>query len=455
MADICDVEGVAAPGCFKGVRAPRTFHEAIALALSLRELPVSRGDITAPTPQDLGDFLIRVMSSYRTITGRRAVADLMQNNGLSKHEVAIIFSYTLEQPYPLYKWVNAWLMDRRRDTTIKQHIGPYFVMLYRALEKLPRVTTRATRGVRVHPSDAHLIAKHRQYLGEYQKGRLLHFWAFASFTTEDSVATKPAFFGPAGAKSILFTCNDLHGVSLAPFSDTTAECEVMPLAPSSFVVQATAMVDQRLVVFVEQLPQRISYVDTASPAIRAAEDVSIRGTAPQTAVRFSAMRTLKSLWALVLVVTPDVASILGLVLLMAYPRFCASWLAPSLGLMLLLVPRIVQRFMSHPLRAPFRLPRLLYDSFSLQDHCLHAFGLIFVASGWLQQDLALLLYATACAAFLFEFARRPLMFLLILALCPFAVELCGQGWLAAVSLQRRLGPAVLHRRSKDLLTPFL
>jgi hypothetical protein len=74
----------------------------------------------------------------------------MLRNGLSKHEAAIIFSYTLEQPYPLYKWVNAWLMDRRRDSVVKQHIGPYFVMLYRALEKLPRVTTRATRGVRVH-----------------------------------------------------------------------------------------------------------------------------------------------------------------------------------------------------------------------------------------------------------------------------------------------------------------
>ena len=42
-------------------------------------------------------------------------------------------------------------MSDRRDDEVQQHVGPFFVLLYRGLDALPRITVPAYRGVRVTP----------------------------------------------------------------------------------------------------------------------------------------------------------------------------------------------------------------------------------------------------------------------------------------------------------------
>mgnify|MGYP003482725196 CR=1 FL=1 len=49
-------------------------------------------------------------------------------------EATAIAAYTLEKPYPMYKLLNAWLMSNRRDDLVAKHVGPYFALLYRAME---------------------------------------------------------------------------------------------------------------------------------------------------------------------------------------------------------------------------------------------------------------------------------------------------------------------------------
>ena len=49
------------------------------------------------------------------------------------------------------RWLNGWLMQNRRDGDIKEKVGPFFTLLYRAMEKLPLITVKnAKRSIRVN-----------------------------------------------------------------------------------------------------------------------------------------------------------------------------------------------------------------------------------------------------------------------------------------------------------------
>ena len=57
--------------------------------------------------------------------------------GLEEDDLLVIMWYTMEDPYPWFKLLNAWMYINRRDDTVKKHIGPMARLLITALLKLP------------------------------------------------------------------------------------------------------------------------------------------------------------------------------------------------------------------------------------------------------------------------------------------------------------------------------
>ena len=60
-----------------------------------------------------------------------------------------IIAYTCEDPYPLHKWLNAWLCERKKDLTVRENVGPFFRLFYQGLEKLPRHNKQAFQQIQV------------------------------------------------------------------------------------------------------------------------------------------------------------------------------------------------------------------------------------------------------------------------------------------------------------------
>ena len=147
---------------------------------------------------------------------------------LTQDEALALLCYTSEYPYPVYRWLNAWLVQNRRDA-MRDSIGPFFRLLYRALEKLPKKTIEAGRGVLVRD-----IAKLRSCFDcPPSCGTTLSFWGVSSFTVEDSVAND---FAPGEEDGILYKCGSLECVSLGGFTFHPKEAEVIPLPPAVFKV---------------------------------------------------------------------------------------------------------------------------------------------------------------------------------------------------------------------------
>ena len=139
-----------------------------------------------------------------------------------------LLCYTTEHPIPVYRWLNAWLVQNRRDD-MRDSIGPFFRLLYRALEKLPKKMREAGRGVLVKD-----IAKLRSCFDDPpSSGTTLSFWGVSSFSGEDSVAND---FTGGEKDGILYKCGSLECVSLGGFTFHPNEAEVIPLPPSVFKV---------------------------------------------------------------------------------------------------------------------------------------------------------------------------------------------------------------------------
>ena len=68
---------------------------------------------------------------------------------LTRDEAVGILSFSCEDPFPISRWLNAWLVQNRRDPLVKSSVGPFFRLLYQGLKKLPQKTLEAGRGVLV------------------------------------------------------------------------------------------------------------------------------------------------------------------------------------------------------------------------------------------------------------------------------------------------------------------
>ena len=65
------------------------------------------------------------------LTSKR-VRELLEEGGgkLTRDEAMAILAYTAENPFHLYRWLNAWLVDNRQNEVISSSVGPYFRLLY-------------------------------------------------------------------------------------------------------------------------------------------------------------------------------------------------------------------------------------------------------------------------------------------------------------------------------------
>ena len=204
-----------------------SFQEAIrALLLGPKEVPTLLRNDIPPTEGRVDRLIYRCqqqLSKLRLSDSKEvkhAIALLTQDEALA------LLCYTSERPYPVYRWLNAWLVQNRRD--MRDCIGPFFQLLYRALEKLPKKTIEARRGAYVRD-----IAKLRSCFDDPPSpGTTLSFWGVSSFTVGDSVVND---FIKGEEDRILYSCGSLECVSIGGFI-CHGEVELIPLPPAVFKV---------------------------------------------------------------------------------------------------------------------------------------------------------------------------------------------------------------------------
>ena len=198
--------------------------------LGLPEKPPGRVDLFIADEDDF-DALISRCERALSQMEQFGSAEVIRTVGLLKRDEALaILAYTCESPYPVYRWLNAWLVQDRRDPLVQSKVGPFFRLLYQGLEKLPQKVVQAGRGVLVY--DIPVLRK--CFNSPPLVGSEISFWGVSSFSAEDSVAS--GFGGAAGEDAIFYTCGRLHCVSLGGFSLNPREVEVLPLPPAVFKV---------------------------------------------------------------------------------------------------------------------------------------------------------------------------------------------------------------------------
>ena len=279
--------------CFSRVAEPPTFATAVEALLMWDALPPKRPDVRRATPECLTAFYVTVNDLYEEYYHHRPGFREMLRDHLETMPVEAaassspllppsaeqyakaLIAYTLERPFPLYKWLNAWLCESRRDDDVVRHVGPFFVLLYRAMERLPRVRSSGHRAVIVpesHDSSSLFRRMTSDPDVELRAGRRLNFWSFASFSERsDTIKTFLKGASPV-SPGVHFVCPDLEGASLALFSRHASEAEIQPLPPSSFEVQAFTRYTREddgatvLVVTLRHEVRRFFYVHPRPPA---------------------------------------------------------------------------------------------------------------------------------------------------------------------------------------------
>ena len=193
-------------------------------------MPLGRNDLFIADEDDFDALITRCeralsqMEQFGSVEVKRTVGLLKRDEALA------ILAYTCENPYPVYRWLNAWLVQDRRDPLVQSKVGPFFRLLYQGLEKLPQKVVQAGRGVLVYD----IPVLRNCFNSPPLVGSEISFWGVSSFSVEDSVAS--GFGGAAGDDAIFYTCGRLHCVSLGGFSLNPREAEVLPLPPAVFKV---------------------------------------------------------------------------------------------------------------------------------------------------------------------------------------------------------------------------
>ena len=193
-------------------------------------MPPGRVDLFIADEDDV-DALISRCERALSQMEQFGSAEVKQMVGLLERDEALaILAYTCESPYPVYRWLNAWLVQNRRDPLVQSKVGPFFRLLYQGLEKLPQKVVKAGRGVLVYD----IPVLRNCFNSPPLVGSEISFWGVSSFSVEDSVAS--GFGGAAGEDAIFYTCGRLHCVLLGEFSLNPREAEVLPLPPAVFKV---------------------------------------------------------------------------------------------------------------------------------------------------------------------------------------------------------------------------
>jgi Cys-rich protein (TIGR01571 family) len=247
-----------------------SFRECVAALLSLRELPTNENGAVArpdlqnwiPTAADVDRFVRFIERQLPSVKGRETVQRLIATCRLTDDDIRALILYKIQHPYPVYKWLNAWLTQQRRDNKIAQTAGPIFTRIYRAMEKLPKVTLAASRAVIVGEIPA-LRATFDNYKTRCAPGKSMSFWGFSSFSLQNSPGSS-YFAGAPDQEAIIYTCDELQGVSMEEWKpDGMAnESEILPMCPSVFEIVSAQKVGAKLIIKMKQLDhEEFSYVE--------------------------------------------------------------------------------------------------------------------------------------------------------------------------------------------------
>eukprot|EP00179_Madagascaria_erythrocladioides_P006663 CAMPEP_0198317378 /NCGR_PEP_ID=MMETSP1450-20131203/6867_1 /TAXON_ID=753684 ORGANISM="Madagascaria erythrocladiodes, Strain CCMP3234" /NCGR_SAMPLE_ID=MMETSP1450 /ASSEMBLY_ACC=CAM_ASM_001115 /LENGTH=155 /DNA_ID=CAMNT_0044020573 /DNA_START=1 /DNA_END=464 /DNA_ORIENTATION=- len=153
------------------------------LLLTLDGAPPNRPDVTPPSADVVTLVPLYVRRQYTHVVSKRADAQaLITRYSLTEDDVLAIIAFTAEQPYPTYRWFNAWLNTNRRDAEVKKHVGPYFVLLFRALQKLPVQVVSASRGVCVD-NIPKLVEEFDNHHVHFAADAFVGHWGLSSYST--------------------------------------------------------------------------------------------------------------------------------------------------------------------------------------------------------------------------------------------------------------------------------
>eukprot|EP00759_Apiculatamorpha_spiralis_P019898 PhF_6_TR25536/c1_g1_i6/m.35808 len=86
------------------------YKECLELLQSLGELPPKRPDLYLPDNDDV----LRTLA----VVGKHVALKQSKAPYLNLDELSSIIGYTLEDPYPWYKLLSAWMMSNRRDDRV-------------------------------------------------------------------------------------------------------------------------------------------------------------------------------------------------------------------------------------------------------------------------------------------------------------------------------------------------
>jgi hypothetical protein len=269
--------------------------------MSIGGVPADRADLKAGLGQrmqdldedDLEAILYAVESGMASSFYRQRAKDAMTH--VTPDEARAVTCLTLETPFPVYKLLNAWLMSggqqqqqQRDDATaavvVVEKVGPFFALLYRGLEKLPRL--RGVRAQRVVAVGNDGLPEVRAMFDGHETlcaaGAAIHFWAFASFARRDAggdnIVLPSADNSNNANATIVYRCDALECVDVTPFftvpRDGADGVEVLPLPPLVTTVVSAAMQPGRSKTLVMTLQQQsndaacyvVPRVVTATPA---------------------------------------------------------------------------------------------------------------------------------------------------------------------------------------------
>jgi len=271
------VDDVPPTRCFAGVPLV-SFDEAMHLLLTLDADVPKRPDVRRPTADEIELVPKYVRSKYAKVAKKPDVQALVEKHGLTTDDVMVIVAYTAEVPFPTYRWFNAWLNCSRRDEQVVKHVGPFFVLLFGALRKLPEQVVTASRGVNVRDIPK-LVDEFTNYETRFADGAFVGHWGLSSYTTDPDVEMK--FAGKH--RAIVYICKHMRCVSIEPFSLVPAEAEVLPLPPATFKVK-TAIRQGRMVrvVLVQEELADHAYVPLAANEIAGAATATTTTTTTTT-----------------------------------------------------------------------------------------------------------------------------------------------------------------------------
>ena len=107
-----------------------------------------------PDDDDLRQFLQHVELHLVDVKARPEAARIIAARTLTDDDVRFLIAFSMEAPYPLYRWLNGHLMAQRRDPAVVDNVGPFFQGWHAAYDKLERVERKACRSAVVGSSPA-------------------------------------------------------------------------------------------------------------------------------------------------------------------------------------------------------------------------------------------------------------------------------------------------------------